>query len=142
MIVRLTTPQWHALFYWGREVNACDGASDAGRLLVKVLHELVPAPSGPVPLRRTGRPPSQASYDQSIAVGAVLRDTRVRSLWVWGHARGCTTVAECMRTLITLVVAAYPDLGVHRPLGGRPECLGALAAAIMGPPAVERSAES
>lgn len=133
MIVRLTNTQWAALFYWGRESQDCDGANEAARLLLDVLLELVPAPSrsDKLPATHRSRPPGFATYDHSIALPATTRSPRTRTLWVWGYARGCHTVAASFRLLVGLVMQAYPHLnGSTLERRARPECLAELARLI------------
>ncbi len=137
MIVRITNAQWTALFYWGRESASCDGTNAAALKLLEVLVELVPVPSRPAELPPTirFRPIGSARFEHSIALPATTRSPRTRALWAWGHNRGCFTVAESFRQLIALVVRAYPDLSLSRPLGVvRSECLAELARLITTEP--------
>lgn len=142
MIVRLTDAQWSALYYWGRESprqgnRGCDGANEAALLLLDVLLELVPAPkrTDELPPTWRSRPAGSARFEHSIALPATTRSPRTRALWAWGYNRGCFTVAESFRQLIALVVRAYPDLSLSRPLGVvRPECLAELARLISTDP--------
>lgn len=133
MIVRLNDDQWRALFYWGRESAGCDGTNSAARLLLDVLLEVFPAPErrDELPPTRRRRPVGAAVFEHSVDLPATTRSPRTRALWAWGHARGCVTVAESFRLLISLVVRAYPDMSLSRPLDSvRSECLGELARLI------------
>jgi hypothetical protein len=140
VFVGLSEEQFTALFYWGREVQNCDGADSAAKLLLKATaHILVGKARGPahneIPgLRKPGRPKGSKGYSRRVQFPNVLTSRDARILWMWGHAHGYSVISEVFRSVVNTMMATHPDLGPDRVHQPRPECLRAFAAQIKTPP--------
>lgn len=130
MHVMLTKIQWESLFYWGLE-QGCDGANEAGSLLLSILHQVMgdPPPLEELPPRIKGRKAGSPKYYAKVTIAPLAQSVKTRALWAWGSTAGCPTVAAAMRLLIDHMIDTYPDLGPNqtKPEKPRLDCLYALA---------------